>query len=134
MGGGLFFPRSNTTHCQLQARRFQALLPEFEHLHARLLGISSDTVAQQVTFREICRLQFPLFTDSTQQLIELFGVREDDLIDGESTHRAKRQTFLISPEGVIAHHWVQVDPNTHASEVLEYLRAHSSARRPDLLG
>ena len=40
---------------------------------------------------------------------------------------AKRQTFLIDPEGNIAKHYEKVDPDTHSQEVLadlEVLQAH----------
>jgi peroxiredoxin Q/BCP len=34
---------------------------------------------------------------------------------------AKRQTFLIDPEGNIAKHYENVDPDTHSAEILNDL-------------
>jgi peroxiredoxin Q/BCP len=36
---------------------------------------------------------------------------------------AKRQTFLIDPEGNIAKHYAKVDPESHSQEVLADLKA-----------
>nr|WP_256566000.1 redoxin domain-containing protein [Deinococcus sp. QL22] len=54
-----FFPRANTTHCQMQARRYQALSGEFAAHGVSVLGISSDTRKQQLIFRDICKVDFP---------------------------------------------------------------------------
>ena len=43
---------------------------------------------------------------------------------------AKRQTFIVDPDGNIARHYAKVDPDEHAAEVLadlESLGAGSSA-------
>ena len=35
---------------------------------------------------------------------------------------AKRQTFLIAPDGTIAKHYAKVDPSEHSAEVLADLK------------
>ena len=42
---------------------------------------------------------------------------------------AKRQTFLINPEGVIVRHYESVDPDTHSEQVLGDLRELVSANQ-----
>ena len=39
---------------------------------------------------------------------------------------AKRQTFLIDPEGVVAKHYEKVKPATHSQEVLADLESLTS--------
>ena len=34
------------------------------------------------------------------------------------TKLAKRQSFLIAPDGTIARHYEKVDPDTHSKEIL----------------
>lgn len=116
-----FFPRAAATHCQMQARRFQALFPEFRAAGAQLVGVSSDTRQSQVEFRGLCQLDFPLIPDRTHALSGLYGVL-DEPEPGDEVRPARRETFLISPDGVIAAHWRDVVPHTHAAEVLERLR------------
>lgn len=116
-----FFPRTAATHCQMQARRFQTLFPEFRAAGARLLGVSSDTRQSHTEFRGLCQLSFPLIPDRAHWLSAAYGVL-DDLEPGEDVRRARRETFLISPEGRVAAHWREVVPNVHAAEVLGRLR------------
>ncbi|WP_027481614.1 peroxiredoxin [Deinococcus pimensis] len=118
-----FFPRSATTHCQMQARRFQALLPEFEKLGALVVGVSSDTAERQGTFRSVCRLDFPLVPDSELAVCRVYGVLEDAPVEEEPTPRARRETFLIAPDGRVARRWAPADPNSNAADVLAELRA-----------
>lgn len=117
-----FFPRAAATHCQMQARRFQALSPEFQAAGAHIVGVSSDTRQRQTEFRGLCDLSFPLISDRTGDLSRLYGVL-DGLEPGEEVPLARRETFLISPEGRVAHRWRGVVPHTHAAEVLGQLRA-----------
>jgi peroxiredoxin Q/BCP len=124
-GGGwrviFFFPRANTTHCQMQARRYQALSGEFAAHGVSLLGVSSDTRKQQSVFRDICKVDFPLIPDTVHSVSRHFGVL-DDLLPGEDVQMARRETFLIDPQGRITHHWQGVDPATDAAEVLEEVK------------
>ncbi len=115
-----FFPRAAATHCQMQARRFQALFPEFQAAGAHVVGVSSDTRQRQTEFRGLCDLSFPLLSDRHGQISRLYGVL-DAPEPGEEVALARRETFLISPEGRVAHRWREVVPNVHAAEVLQTL-------------
>ena len=116
-----FFPNAAATHCQMQARRFQGLAEEFQALKVQLLGISVDSRSQHVTFRELCKLSFPLLADTDYHLSQQFGVlTQTD--DGEAKY-ARRITFLIGPQGQVLQRWDDVNPNTNAREVLMAIQA-----------
>ncbi|ULH16258.1 peroxiredoxin [Deinococcus sp. KNUC1210] len=115
-----FFPKSGTTGCRLEARQFQQVLPEFGQLNTRIIGVSTDTEAKQALFREQCQLSFPLLPDGDRTIGRAFGVV--GLLG-----LAKRQTFLIDPQGRLAHHWRSVQPAQHAAEVLEKIRTLQAA-------
>lgn len=114
-----FYPRANTPGCSIEARRFEAALPEFERLGAAVIGVSTDTEARQANFRDSCGLSFPLIPDGDRALSRAYGVigRLGGLLG-----MAARQTFLIDPRGDVAHHWPSVNPQTHAAEVLRWLQ------------
>lgn len=116
-----FFPRAATTHCQMQARRFQALLPEFERLGAVVVGVSSDDAARHGSFRSLCRLSFPLVSDTELSACQAFGVLEQEVVDDETTLRARRETFLIDPDGRVVQTWRPADPDRNAADVLAEL-------------
>ncbi|PNY79462.1 peroxiredoxin [Deinococcus koreensis] len=116
-----FFPKTATTHCQLQARRYAALQPQLEALGADVVGINGDPRRDQVQFRGLCELNYPLLDDSRHDLSRQFGVLEEPW-PGETVRRPRRDTFLVSPDGVIVQHWREVDPGRDAETVLEALR------------
>lgn len=114
-----FYPRASTPGCSVEAQRFEAALPEFERLNAAVIGVSTDTEARQAKFRESCGLSFPLIPDGDRALCRAYGVMGGL---GGLMGLAGRQTFLIDPEGKVAHHWRTVNPASHAADVLRYLR------------
>ncbi|MBW3567998.1 MAG: redoxin domain-containing protein, partial [Proteobacteria bacterium] len=59
-------------------------------------------------------LPFPLLADVEQQVAEQYGV----LTTLGSLKFAKRETFLVNPDGVIAKHYSKVNPDEHAKQVL----------------
>lgn len=114
-----FYPRANTPGCSVEAQRFEAALPEFERLNATVIGVSTDTEARQAKFRESCDLSFPMIPDGDRALCRAYGVMGGL---GGLMGLAGRQTFLIDPEGKVAHHWRTVNPASHAADVVRYLR------------
>lgn len=116
-----FFPRPSGTHCQMQARRYQALSPEFQSLNVKILGVSSDTRPQHKVFRYVCQLDFALLSDADYKLSEQFGVLEE-LEPGDDVCRPRRETFLIAPSNRVVHHWTEVNPDTDAERVLSAVR------------
>lgn len=113
-----FFPRAGTPGCSLEARSFEAALPEFTRLGAQVVGVSTDTEARTALMRERCGLTFPLLPDAGRQLCRRYGVMGGL---GALFGLATRQTFLISPDGLIARHWARVDPAGHPRAVLAEL-------------
>lgn len=119
-----FYPRANSSHCAMEARRFQKLLPDFEALGARVVGVSVDPPEKQAYFRDACVLSFPLVSDPSHEISRDYGVLGTLDIDGEEATVARRETFLLDPEGRVVERWsVENPPNRHAAEVLEALRA-----------
>ena len=115
-----FFPKTSSPGCSVEARLFQQLLPDFERHNARVIGVSTDTEARQALFRETCQLSFPLLPDGNRTVTRAFGVM------GGVTRLlglARRQTFLLDPQGRVAYRWHSVRPATHAAEVLTTLQA-----------
>lgn len=89
-----FYPRANTPGCSVEARRFEAALPEFERLNATVIGVSTDTEARQASFRDTCSLSFPLIPDGDRAISRAYGVIGGL---GGLLGMAARETFLIDP-------------------------------------
>jgi peroxiredoxin Q/BCP len=118
-----FYPKDDTPGCTTQACNFRDNIFAFRERDAVILGISLDDVESHEEFAEKYSLPFPLLSDSGGEVAERYGVmRNLGLIK-----LAKRQTFLIDPEGRIAKHYEKVDVDTHSSTILADLDAFRAA-------
>lgn len=109
-----FYPKADTPGCTTEACEFRDNIFAYEEKGAAVLGVSLDDVADQREFAEKYSLPFPLLSDARQEVAEAYGV----LTSFRDMVVASRQTFLIDPQGRIAKHYAQVDPEAHATEVL----------------
>jgi peroxiredoxin Q/BCP len=85
-------------------------------LNALVVGVSADSVAVQKKFIERFSLTFPMISDTSKEVITAYGARE---VLGIT---AKRSTFLIDPDGRVAHVWPKVKVEGHADDVVATLR------------
>ena len=85
------------------------------------MGVSADSVAVQKKFIERFSLTFPMISDTAKKVITGYGARE---VLGIT---AKRSTFLIDPDGRVAHVWPQVKVEGHVDDVVATLRVLTTA-------
>lgn len=104
-----FYPKDFTSGCTTEACSFR---DHFSELSQKLtvIGVSADSADSHTKFKDQYQLPFELIADPDRQLIKAYGA--DGLI------LAKRTSFLINPTGKIAKIYPQVDPSTHASQIL----------------
>ncbi|MDJ0927592.1 MAG: redoxin domain-containing protein, partial [Gammaproteobacteria bacterium] len=70
-------------------------------------------------FAEKYSLPFSLLADTEGSTAEAYGV----LTNFAGFKMAKRQSFLIDPDGKIAKHYRKVNPDKHSDQVLADLKA-----------
>ena len=88
----------------------------------RVIGCSPDTVEAQAAFKAKNDLPFTLLADPDHEIAERFGVwTVRTRPTGEQSWGVQRATFLLSPDGIITRTFQQVDPATHAKELLSHL-------------
>lgn len=85
-------------------------------MNALVVGVSADKPAVQQKFIDKFGLTFPLVSDTAKDIIDRYGARE---VLGVT---AKRSTFLVDPEGLVAHVWPRVSVEGHADDVVGELR------------
>jgi thioredoxin-dependent peroxiredoxin len=88
-----------------------------------VLGISADTPAAQKKFKEKHELPYILLADADKKIADSFGILKEKNMYGKKVKGVERTTFLISPEGKIAHIFPKVKPEGHAEEVLAHVKA-----------
>ena len=114
-----FYPKADTPGCTKEACEFRDNIFAFEEIGATILGVSIDAIKDQKKFAEKYSLPFPLLADIDGTTTEAYGVMTNLGI----MKIAKRQSFLIGPDGKIAKHYDKVDPTAHSKEVLADLKA-----------
>ena len=117
-----FYPKDNTPGCTTEGRDFQALLNDFRKLGADVLGVSKDSVKTHANFCAKQGFEFPLVSDADERLCRAFGVIQPKKLYGREYEGIVRSTYLIDPEGRIAHVWQPVKVPGHAQAVLDTLK------------
>ena len=112
-----FYPKDNTSGCTREALDFTAHLPEFHKLDAEVVGISRDSPASHEKFAAKHDLGVTLLSDPEHKVTEAYGAWALKKMCGKESYGAVRSTFLIDPEGKIAHIWRSVKVNGHAEAV-----------------
>ena len=117
-----FYPKDNTPGCTKEAQDFSEKLPEFEKLNAVVLGVSPDSVESHRKFKEKKGLKVKLLSDEGKEVVNAYGVWQKKKNFGKEYYGVVRTTYLIDPEGKVAHLWKKVRVKGHADAVLEKLR------------
>jgi peroxiredoxin Q/BCP len=110
-----FYPKDQTPGCTTQACEFRDNIFAFREANAQILGISVDDVESHQKFAEKHGLPFPLLADPKKQIVKMYDVMS-------FTGFARRETFLIDPQGVIVKRYTGVDPKGHSQTVLNDIK------------
>jgi peroxiredoxin Q/BCP len=116
-----FYPKDDTPGCTKQACGLRDVYGEIQERGATVLGVSPDTEASHVRFREKYGLPFPLLADPDHEVAELYGVWVEKNAYGKKSMGIKRSTFVIDGEGNVAKAMLGVSPDGHADKVLAAL-------------
>ena len=110
-----FYPRDDTPGCTKQARGIRDAYDAFRDKGAVVLGVSTDTQAAHVKFKDKYSLPFTLLADPDQQTGAAYGVGK------EGGRSFERSTFVIDADGVVRKIMRRVNPEKHAEQVLDAL-------------
>jgi len=116
-----FYPKDNTKGCTVEACDFSQKLPNFTTKGAIILGVSPDSPAKHRDFIEKQNLKITLLADEERDLCNKFGVWQMKKNFGKEYMGIVRSTFIINPEGIIAHRWKSVQVKEHARRVEDKL-------------
>jgi len=116
-----FYPRDDTPGCTKEACNFRDNIYAFKAIGAAVVGISVDDVESHKKFSDKYKIPFTILADESSEAAKAYGV----LRDYKLIKLASRQSFLVDPEGKIARHYADVDPDTHTDEVLTDIKTLS---------
>jgi thioredoxin-dependent peroxiredoxin len=117
-----FYPRADTPGCTIEACGFRDAFKKLQKAGLVILGISPDTSKAQLKFKEKYDLPYTLLADDKKEVAKKFDVLKEKNMYGKKVMAIVRSTFLIGPDGKIAHVFSPVKPEGHAEEVLELVK------------
>jgi peroxiredoxin Q/BCP len=118
-----FYPKDDTPGCTTQACGIRDAWSEFAQSGAVVLGVSPDSEASHVEFKQKYDLPFTLLADPDHATAEAYGVWVEKSMYGKTYMGVERSTFVIDAEGNVAKVMRNVKPATHADDVLAALLA-----------
>lgn len=121
-----FYPRDNTPGCTREALRFRDRWQALRKANVMVVGVSVDDVASHKAFATRLNLPYPLLADEGRELTRAMGVLRGF---GPLTF-ARRETFLVDPEGTVVYHYPSVDTSRHADQVLADVARLTEATTP----
>ena len=110
-----FYPKDATPGCTTQACEVRDNVFAFDKEGAVILGVSVDDVASHKAFAKEHSLPFTLLADPDKAVTRQYGVLKTYMGVMEL---ARRDTFLIDPQGKVARHYESVEPEGHSKVVL----------------
>ncbi|HKG38842.1 MAG TPA: thioredoxin-dependent thiol peroxidase [Conexibacter sp.] len=122
-----FYPKADTPGCTVQACGVRDHLPNYAEAGAVAIGVSPDPVSRVKKFVDKQSLDFTLLADEDHAVCEQYGVWAEKSMYGRRYYGALRATFIVGPDGVVAHVIPRVTPRTHDDEVLAVLEQLAAA-------
>ncbi len=112
-----FYPKDNTPGCTTEAIGFTGILPELQKLNTEVIGISPDSPESHAKFIEKKKLTVTLLSDDKKEVLKKWGAWGLKKFRGKTYMGVIRSTYLVNPEGKIAHTWPKVSVKGHPEDV-----------------
>ena len=116
-----FYPKDDTPGCTVEAIDFTALKEQFTELGAVIIGVSPDSTESHGKFIAKHNLGLQLLSDPERKVTEAYNVWRLKKFMGKEYMGVVRSTFLIAPDGKLAHIWNNARAKGHAEKVLQKL-------------
>ena len=113
-----FYPKDSTPGCTAEACNIRDNYHAFLAQGYQVFGVSKDSVASHVKFKEKYELPFPLLSDPTTEMLQAFGAWGEKKNYGKVSMGTLRKTFIFDENGVLQRIIEKVDTKNHAAQLL----------------
>ncbi len=117
-----FYPKDNTPGCTKESKEFSNNLEKIKKMGSEVFGISKDSIKSHCKFAEKHSLMVPLLSDLEVSMIKDYKVWKPKKMFGKEFLGVVRATYIIGPDGKIAHVWPKVKVTGHVEDVMAKLR------------
>jgi peroxiredoxin Q/BCP len=113
-----FYPKDDTPGCTEQACTFRDDWHKLAGMGAEVVGVSVDDIGSHLAFAKKFSLPFPLLADTSGEVAGRYG----SIYGLGPLKFAKRNTFLIDPQGRIAKVYLSADTSRNSQQVIDDLQ------------
>ena len=113
-----FYPKDSTPGCTAEACNIRDNYQSFMARGYQVFGVSKDSQASHVKFKEKYDLPFPLLSDPTTEMLQAFGAWGEKKLYGKSSMGTLRKTFIFDKQGILERIIDKVDTKNHTEQIL----------------
>ena len=113
-----FYPKDSTPGCTAEACNIRDNYQSFMARGYQVFGVSKDSQASHVKFKEKYDLPFPLLSDPTTEMLQAFGAWGEKKNYGKVSMGTLRKTFVFNEQGILERIIEKVDTKNHTSQIL----------------
>lgn len=113
-----FYPKDSTPGCTAEACNIRDNYHAFLAQGYQVFGVSKDSVASHVKFKQKYDLPFPLLSDPTTEMLQAFGAWGEKKNYGKVSMGTLRKTFVFDEKGILVRIIEKVDTKNHSAQVL----------------
>lgn len=114
-----FYPKDSTPGCTAEACNIRDNYHAFLAQGYQVFGVSKDSVASHVKFKEKYELPFPLLSDPSTEMLQAFDAWGEKRNYGKVTLGTLRKTFVFDENSVLVRIIEKVDTKNHTSQIFE---------------
>lgn len=114
-----FYPKDSTPGCTAEACSLRDGMDELVAAGYAVVGISADSAASHLRFKEKQNLNFPLVADVEKSTIQAYGAWGEKKMAGRTYMGIIRTTFVIGVDGLVERVIAKVDTKNAARQILD---------------
>jgi peroxiredoxin Q/BCP len=118
-----FYPADDTPGCTKQACGLRDNFGPVTATGVEVYGVSPDSVASHVKFRDKYDLPFHLLSDTGHKVADAFGTWVEKSFAGKTYMGIERTSFIVGTDGRIEHVLPRVKAGEHVDLLMERLAA-----------
>ena len=116
-----FYPAAFTSGCTAEAHAFATAIPQYQALHATVIGVSHDDIAKLNKFSvSECQSKFPVGADPKLSVAKSYGSTIP------MAGFASRTSYVIAPGGRVIYAYSNMDPQDHVANTLAAVQAYEA--------
>ena len=113
-----FYPKDSTPGCTAEACNIRDNYQSFLARGFQVFGVSKDSQASHVKFKEKYDVPVPLLSDPTTEMLQAFGAWGEKKLYGKSSMGTLRKTFIFDENGILERIIDKVDTKNHTAQIL----------------